>query len=48
LRSQHGVQVRVIAQDLASAAGADALIATLAEQNIQIHTLINNAGFGVR
>lgn len=47
LRSQHRVQVSVIAQDLASAAGADALIATLAEQNIQIHTLINNAGFGV-
>ncbi|RVT40940.1 SDR family NAD(P)-dependent oxidoreductase [Sphingobium algorifonticola] len=48
LRQRFGVTVVPIAMDLASADAPVTLFARLAEQDIIIDTLINNAGFGAR
>jgi short-subunit dehydrogenase len=45
LNTQYGVEVRTVACDLAQQSGVDALIAATAGQ--PIHTLINNAGYGL-
>lgn len=46
LRSRKGVEVDVIAADLSAPNAAGALTNELAERNIEIGTLINNAGVG--
>ncbi|MFZ9849289.1 MAG: SDR family NAD(P)-dependent oxidoreductase [Vulcanococcus sp.] len=48
LRRRHGVSVSVIPCDLAEPAGADRLLETLALRQLQVGTLVNNAGFGLR
>jgi len=48
LRRRHGVGVTVIACDLADPAGADRLLEALAQRRLQVATLVNNAGFGLR
>ena len=48
LRWRHGVRVTVIPADLADPAGADRLLLELAERNLPVGTLVNNAGFGLR
>lgn len=47
LREQHGVRVEVLAQDLAEAEGATALLAELERRELSIDILINNAGYGL-
>ena len=44
-RSQYGIQVLPLSVDLSTADGAEKLIGLIEVQNIQIHRLINNAGF---
>lgn len=46
LRSAHGVEVTVIAQDLARPDAAAELHSRTEELGIEVDTLINNAGFG--
>jgi len=48
LVAAHGVRVRVVVSDLASPGAAAALHATLRADGIEVETLINNAGFGLR
>lgn len=48
LRQRHGLQVHTLAADLAHPTGAAALLRQLAERGLAVHTLINNAGFGLR
>jgi short-subunit dehydrogenase len=48
LRDLHGVAVTVIACDLARPGAAGSLLAELGARGLQIHTLVNNAGFGLR
>lgn len=48
LTQQHGVAVKVIPADLATAEGAHALAAAINTQQLLVHGLINNAGFGDR
>ena len=45
-RSEHGVDVQVIAADLAKPRAAQALFAKVEEQGLVVDVLINNAGFG--
>lgn len=47
LRQAHGVRVEVIGADLSAAGAADALAAELQRRGLEIHTLVNNAGFGL-
>jgi short-subunit dehydrogenase len=47
LRSEHGVDVRVIFAELSAPQGQDAVIAAIRETP-QLETLVNNAGFGLR
>lgn len=47
LRTQHAVQVTVLAADLGSTGAADALVAQLNAHGLQIDVLVNNAGFGM-
>ncbi len=44
----HGVRVRVVASDLASPKAAEAIYGALRADGIEIETLVNNAGFGLR
>ncbi|WP_373761775.1 SDR family NAD(P)-dependent oxidoreductase [Neisseria dentiae] len=46
LRSQYGVSVTVIAQDLAASQAAHAVFAETERLGIQVDILMNNAGFG--
>jgi short-subunit dehydrogenase len=46
LSQQHGIQTTVIAQDLTAADGPKQVWDQLAQQNIQVDMLINNAGYG--
>lgn len=46
LETQHGVQVRVIAQDLAQSDAARQLCERLSQEHIEVDALVNNAGFG--
>ena len=48
IRQRHGVPVVVIPCDLADPAGADRLLEELSQRNLQVTTLVNNAGFGLR
>lgn len=47
IRKRHGVQVSVIAEDLADPAAPQRLADRLAAENLTIDVLINNAGYGV-
>lgn len=47
LRGRHGVDVLVRPCDLCDAAARDALVAELAERQISVDVLVNNAGYGV-
>ena len=47
LRSDHGVNVHVIAKDLSELRSIEALVAELTEKKIKIDYLVNNAGFGL-
>ena len=48
LRAAHGIKVEVIALDLARPEAAQQLLAELAARQLVVHTLVNNAGFGLR
>lgn len=48
LRRRHGVNATVIPCDLADPEGADLLLEALAQHNLHVATLVNNAGFGLR
>ena len=48
LRRRHGIRVTVIPCDLADPAGADRLLEALAQRDLVVGTLVNNAGFGLR
>lgn len=48
LRASHGVIVEVIVADLAEPGGAGALLEAVQHRQIAVHTLVNNAGFGLR
>jgi len=46
LEAAYGIQIKVLAQDLAMATASDLLAARIQELNMPIHVLVNNAGFG--
>ena len=46
IRHSSGRQVHVVAADLSAPGAGDALVATLAERGLPVHTLVNNAGLG--
>ena len=48
LRAAHGVAVEVVVADLARPDGAATLLAELQRRQLAVHTLVNNAGFGLR
>lgn len=48
LHRRHGVAVTVISCDLADPGGVDSLLAELHSLGLEVTTLINNAGFGLR
>ena len=48
LRAAHGVRVEVLPLDLAAPGAVDELVATLMQRQLGVHTLVNNAGFGLR
>lgn len=48
LRGKHGVRVHVLAADLADAAAPAQVMAEIAAAGLQVDTLINNAGYGLR
>lgn len=48
LRAGHGAAVHVFASDLAQADAPDRLLADIAAAGLQVDTLINNAGYGLR
>ncbi len=45
LRSKHGIQARVLPEDLADLDAPDRIFNTLNSENIEIDYLVNNAGF---
>jgi short-subunit dehydrogenase len=47
LQSQFNASVKVIAKDLAVAGNAENLARQLQEENVSVHILVNNAGFGI-
>ena len=47
LKKEHGVMVYVLAHDLGDAQAPEAIAQWLQEKEIQIHTLINNAGYAL-
>lgn len=47
LEAAHGLTVHCIALDLAHPDGARQLLAELASRQLSVHTLVNNAGFGL-
>jgi hypothetical protein len=48
LRARPGIQVEVIVADLERPNAPEALVAELRRRGIALHTLVNNAGFGLR
>lgn len=48
LTRQHGIDAKVVAADLATTAGVDAVVSAVNDNNWQLTGLINNAGFGDR
>ena len=46
LRRDHGVQVQVLAKDLADPQSPQAIFDALAAENVTVDILVNNAGFG--
>lgn len=48
LQAAHGIQVEVIALDLEDREAPQDLVDMLRDQGINVHTLVNNAGFGLR
>src|SRR6266511_3853054 len=48
LVAAHGVHVRVVVSDLASPGAAAAIHAKLRADGVEVETLVNNAGFGLR
>jgi uncharacterized protein len=46
LRRDHGIEVEVVAKDLADAAAPQAIFDELAVNGISVDVLVNNAGFG--
>ena len=48
LAGRHGVHVETLALDLAAPDAGDKLMAAVADAGGTVHTLINNAGFGLR
>jgi hypothetical protein len=48
IRQAHGVQVEVVALDLGDREAPQDLTEMLRERGIAVHTLVNNAGFGLR
>lgn len=48
LVAAHGVHVRVVVSDLASPGAAGAIEAELRSDGLEVDTLVNNAGFGLR
>ncbi|TGD95649.1 SDR family oxidoreductase [Methylobacterium nonmethylotrophicum] len=48
LAAELAVPVAVVPADLAAPGGAEGLIAAVAAKGIVLHTLVNNAGFGLR
>lgn len=48
LRRAHGLTVHTLAVDLAHPSGARQLLVQLQERQLPVHTLVNNAGFGLR
>lgn len=47
LRTAHGGEVEVLANDLLRSEGIDAVVARLSDPARPVHTLVNNAGFGL-
>ena len=47
LNSKHGIKVHVIAQDLQEFGAAANLMNSIANLNLTVDTLVNNAGFGI-
>jgi hypothetical protein len=48
IENAHGIQAKVMALDLEDREAPRDLAEMLREQGIQVHTLVNNAGFGLR
>ncbi|MCS5691944.1 SDR family oxidoreductase [Cyanobium sp. FGCU-6] len=48
LTARHGIAVQTIDADLARPGGATALLEQLERRGVAVHTLVNNAGFGLR
>jgi short-subunit dehydrogenase len=48
IQAAHGVRVEIIPQDLEDRRAPQALHDRLRERSIAVHTLVNNAGFGLR
>jgi short-subunit dehydrogenase len=48
LRAQHGVEAEVLASDLEDPVSPAKLLEEIEARGIRIHTLVNNAGFGLR
>ncbi|MGL4340396.1 MAG: SDR family NAD(P)-dependent oxidoreductase [Rhodoglobus sp.] len=48
LRASHGITVNTISCDLAAPGAAQSLATELASRSLEVHSLINNAGFGTR
>ncbi len=47
LRAAHGIEVLVIPADLAAPEAHKPILQAIADRGLRIHTLVNNAGFGV-
>ncbi len=47
LNAKHGIKVHVIAQDLQEVGAAATLMNAIADLNLTVDTLVNNAGFGI-
>lgn len=48
LHAAYGIQVWVFATDLAASGAVEQLLRDLAARDCSVHTLVNNAGFGLR
>ena len=46
LREQHGIEVRVVAKDLADATAPQSIFDELAAEGVPVDVVVNNAGFG--
>lgn len=47
LRAEHGVEVTVMAEDLADAGAPARIVAALADRALEVDALVNNAGYGL-